>query len=63
MTFDQIKTQDKAYILPTYGRVDVALVQGKNARAWDAEGKEYIDFTPASGSTPWATATWSGPPP
>ena len=32
MTFDQIKTQDKAYILPTYGRVDVALVQGKNAR-------------------------------
>ena len=49
MTFDQIKTQDKAYILPTYGRVDVALVQGKNARAWDAEGKEYIDFTAGIG--------------
>ena len=25
MTFEQIKTQDKAYILPTYGRVDAAL--------------------------------------
>lgn len=49
MTFDQIKAQDKAYILPTYGRVDVALVQGKNARAWDAEGKEYIDFTAGIG--------------
>ena len=49
MTFDQIKTQDKAYILPTYGRVDVALVQGKNARAWDTEGKEYIDFTAGIG--------------
>ena len=49
MTFEQIKTQDKAYILPTYGRVDVALVKGKNARAWDAEGKEYIDFTSGIG--------------
>ena len=29
--------------------MDVALVQGKNARAWDAEGKEYIDFTAGIG--------------
>ena len=49
MTFDQIKAQDKAYILPTYGRVDAALVKGQNARAWDVDGKEYIDFTAGIG--------------
>ena len=49
MTFEQIKAQDQAYVLPTYGRVDAALVKGKNARAWDEEGKEYIDFTAGIG--------------
>ncbi len=49
MTFEQIKAQDQAYVLPTYGRVDAALVKGKNARAWDGEGKEYIDFTAGIG--------------
>ena len=49
MTFEQIKDQDQAYILHTYGRVDAALVKGKNARAWDVEGKEYIDFTAGIG--------------
>ncbi len=49
MTFHEIKEQDRAYIMHTYGRVDVALVKGKNARAWDAEGKEYIDFTSGIG--------------
>ena len=49
MTFQQVKDQDQAYIMHTYGRVDVALVKGKNARAWDTEGKEYIDFTSGIG--------------
>ena len=49
MTFEQIKEQDQGYILPTYGRVDAALVKGQNARAWDVEGKEYIDFTAGIG--------------
>lgn len=49
MTFEQIKDQDQAYILHTYGRVDAALVEGKNARAWDVDGKEYIDFTAGIG--------------
>ncbi len=49
MTFEQIKSQDQSYILHTYGRVDAALVKGKNARAWDVEGKEYIDFTAGIG--------------
>ena len=49
MTFEQIKSQDQSYILHTYGRVDDALVKGKNDRAWDVEGKEYIDFTAGIG--------------
>ena len=49
MNFQQIKEQDQNYILHTYGRVDAALVKGRNARAWDAEGKEYIDFTSGIG--------------
>lgn len=49
MTFQEIKDQDQQYILHTYGRVDAALVKGKNARAWDADGREYIDFTSGIG--------------
>lgn len=48
MTFQQVKDQDQ-FIIHTYGRVDVALKEGKNARAWDVEGKEYIDFTSGIG--------------
>ncbi len=49
MNFQEIKEQEQRYILHTYGRVDVALVKGKNARAWDMEGKEYLDFTSGIG--------------
>lgn len=49
MSFQKIKEQEQNYILHTYGRVDAALVKGENARAWDAEGKEYIDFTSGIG--------------
>ena len=49
MTFEQIKEQEQTYVLHTYGRVDAALVKGENARAWDVEGKEYIDFTSGIG--------------
>ncbi len=49
MTFEQVKSQDQAYILHTYGRVDAALVKGRHARAWDVDGKEYIDFTAGIG--------------
>lgn len=40
---------DEEYVLPTYGRNPVALVRGKGLRAWDAEGKEYLDFTSGIG--------------
>lgn len=49
MHFQEIKEQEQKYILHTYGRVDAALVEGKNARAWDADGREYIDFTSGIG--------------
>lgn len=49
MKFQEIKEQEQSYVLHTYGRVDAALVKGQNARAWDVEGKEYIDFTSGIG--------------
>ena len=49
MTFEQIREQDQKYIIRTYGRVDVALIKGRNATAWNADGKEYIDFTSGIG--------------
>ncbi len=49
MNFQETKSQEQAYILHTYGRVDAALVKGQNARAWDETGKEYIDFTSGIG--------------
>lgn len=49
MTFQQIKEQEQKYIIHTYGRVDVALTKGRNATAWDIDGREYIDFTSGIG--------------
>jgi len=39
-----IKEKDQSYIMPTYGRLDVALVSGKGSTMTDDTGKEYIDF-------------------
>ena len=32
------------FVVPNYGRYDVALVRGRGARVWDEAGKEYLDF-------------------
>ncbi|MBM4262282.1 MAG: acetylornithine transaminase [Deltaproteobacteria bacterium] len=40
---DVAKLTDQ-YVAQTYGRYPIALVRGKGARVWDADGKEYIDF-------------------
>ena len=37
------KLTDK-YVANTYKRYPIALVRGKGARVWDADGKEYLDF-------------------
>src|ERR1043166_656336 len=40
---DVVRLTDQ-YIAHTYGRYPIALVRGKGARVWDADGKEYLDF-------------------
>jgi len=32
------------YVMPTYGRFDLALARGEGTRVWDEEGKAYLDF-------------------
>ena len=32
------------YVMPTYGRFDLALTRGQGTRVWDEEGKEHLDF-------------------
>jgi acetylornithine/N-succinyldiaminopimelate aminotransferase len=32
------------YVVPNYGRYDLALVRGRGSRVWDEKGKEYLDF-------------------
>ena len=44
MHFEEVKQQEQAYLMPTYGRFPAALVSGKGATAVDTEGKSYIDF-------------------
>lgn len=44
-----IKNLDKEYIVNSYKRNDLLLVQGMNATAIDEKGKEYIDFTSGIG--------------
>jgi len=38
-----VKLTDR-YVANTYARFPIALVRGKGARVWDADGKEYLDF-------------------
>ena len=49
MTSKQIINADKSSAMNTYARFPVALEKGKGAVAWDADGKEYIDFTSGIG--------------
>jgi acetylornithine aminotransferase/acetylornithine/N-succinyldiaminopimelate aminotransferase len=32
------------YVMPTYGRFDLALTRGEGTRVWDEAGKRYLDF-------------------
>ncbi len=44
MTNKEILDKTGNYVAHTYGRFPVAMVEGKGARLWDADGKEYLDF-------------------
>lgn len=50
-TFDEIKNQDKEYIMNTYGRFDVAFVGGKGSTLYDESGLDYIDFGSGIGTS------------
>ena len=40
----EIKRLDGDYLLHVYARLPITLVRGQGVRAWDANGKEYLDF-------------------
>ncbi|HEY2989937.1 MAG TPA: acetylornithine transaminase [Candidatus Binatia bacterium] len=44
MNNKQIVKLTERYVANTYARFPIALVRGKGARVWDADGKEYLDF-------------------
>lgn len=44
MTHDEYKALNDSAAMNTYGRFDVVLERGQGATAYDANGKEYIDF-------------------
>ncbi len=41
---NDLKKRESESIFQTYGRQDVVLVRGSEARVWDSDGKEYLDF-------------------
>ncbi|GAB4308053.1 MAG: acetylornithine transaminase [Methanobacteriaceae archaeon] len=43
MNTQQIMDLEKEYMMHTFGRLPIALDNGKGALVWDVEGKEYID--------------------
>lgn len=46
---DKIQEKDKKYICHTYNRFPVSIIRGKGTTGYDAEEKEYIDFTSGIG--------------
>ncbi len=44
MNNQQILKLTEKYVAHTYARFPIALVRGKGARVWDANGKGYLDF-------------------
>ena len=46
-----IQQIDKQYVANTYNRFPVAIVKGKGAECWDADGKRYIDMGTGIGVT------------
>src|SRR6476646_359944 len=45
MTTNESDTRQlfEEFVVPTYGRYDVAPVRGRGSRVWDEAGKEYLD--------------------
>lgn len=45
MNNKEIMELTAAHVANTYGRFPVAIVKGRGTKVWDADGKEYLDFT------------------
>lgn len=61
MNSQQIQELDHEYILQSYSRFNLCLVQGKGCRATSPEGKSYLDFTSGIGvnSLGWCDEEWA----
>jgi len=44
MTSAETIAAEQAFEIPTYDKMPMALVRGKGAHVWDAEGNRYLDF-------------------
>src|SRR5689334_19438070 len=40
----EVAALTEKYLAKTYARAPIALVKGRGAKVWDADGKEYLDF-------------------
>ena len=44
MSLQEQQTLEDAYVMHTFGRKPVELVEGKGMHVWDSEGRDYLDF-------------------
>ena len=44
METQKIIEDTQQYVMNTYGRIPIALVEGSGVMVWDSEGKKYLDF-------------------
>ena len=44
MKIKEIKEMADKYLVPTYGRIEVAFSKGRGAKLYDTGGREYLDF-------------------
>ncbi|MBS3820592.1 MAG: aminotransferase class III-fold pyridoxal phosphate-dependent enzyme, partial [Phycisphaerae bacterium] len=47
---EQLVAASKKVLIENYGRLDFAAARGKNARLWNVDGEEFIDFFPGFGA-------------
>lgn len=61
MDLSEIKREEKTYLMPTYGRFDIAIESGHGAVAVGSDGREYIDFGSGIGvnSLGYANRGWA----
>lgn len=43
-TFQALAHDAEKYVMNTYARLPIALVRGEGTRAWDSDGRSYLDF-------------------